>query len=726
MKKLLSIGIISLFILSGITFIGNAEESNIEKSMNIYTNFNQPLMKDQEQFISIEIPDCDQYLIQENKPLLPKTKKTYTFPIGTEILNINIKPKQISEKILDAKIVPSPKQVLLSNSPESVNPSLTEMLYDDNPYPNTWGEYYIGTGIINGQRSIIVTIDLFPVQYYPNENIIRTASSIDVDISYNGLDPETQSFETEFDLIVITPAEYLTQLQPLISHKESMDVQMKIVTLDDIYTSVYFPSEGRDNQERIKYFIKNAIENWNIMAVMLVGGNGKLPARTTHIQVSSSDKEVFVSDLYYADIYNDTHGFASWDTNTNDNFAEYNWNGETDEVDGFPDVYIGRLAAVSSTEVQTAVNKIISYENMKAYTQNWFTNIIGVGGDTFPEHNGDDSGVSEGELVNDYIFNIMDGFVPNRLWASNGVLSGVSPTGIVAIENAFKEGAGFVDFSGHGNTYVYATHPLNGTIWLPTPTGGLLNNQIATFNNQDKLPIVITGACSVAKYNKDSDCFSWSFVSSPNGGAIASCGATALGYGYIGSYVTQGLIEGISINMFRAFDKGALSIGEMWAESITDYIHSRMNGGDYKTIEEWHLFGDPTLALGEASSEPATPSAPEGPTSGSINTEYTYTTTTTDPEGDKIYYLFDWGDESFSGWVGPYNSGQKAMASNIWKEKGNYEIRVKAKDNHGVQSEWSDPIPISMPHVKDQSFPRLFEFIEQFFPNIYTFFQLFQ
>ena len=123
---------------------------------------------------------------------------------------------------------------------------------------------------------------------------------------------------------------------------------------------------------------------------------------------------------------------------------------------------------------------------------------------------------------------------------------------------------------------------------------------------------------------KDYDCFSWAFVSSPNGGGVASCGATALGYGYIGSYVTQGLIEGISINMFKSYDKGALTVGEMWSDSITDYISRSMNGGDYKTIEEWHLFGDPTLALGESSTEPLKPSSPEGPTDGSINTEYSY------------------------------------------------------------------------------------------------------
>ena len=68
-----------------------------------------------------------------------------------------------------------------------------------------------------------------------------------------------------------------------------------------------------------------------------------------------------------------------------------------------------------------------------------------------------------------------------------------------------------------------------------------------------------------------------------------------------------------------------------------------------------------------------------------------------DPDGDKIYYFFDWGDGSYSGWVGPYNSGQTAQAQYKWSEQGSFEVRVRAKDDHGKQSEWSDPLPITLP-----------------------------
>ena len=30
----------------------------------------------------------------------------------------------------------------------------------------------------------------------------------------------------------------------------------------------------------------------------------------------------------------------------------------------------------------------------------------------------------------------------------------------------------------------------------------------------------------------------------------------------------------------------------------------------------------------------------------------------TNPDGDNIFYLFDWGDDTNSGWIGPYKSGE--------------------------------------------------------------------
>jgi hypothetical protein len=94
---------------------------------------------------------------------------------------------------------------------------------------------------------------------------------------------------------------------------------------------------------------------------------------------------------------------------------------------------------------------------------------------------------------------------------------------------------------------------------------------------------------------------------------------------------------------------------------------------------------------------PNTPGKPSGPAQGTIKETYTYTAVTTDVDGDQISYKFDWGDGSMSQWIGLFNSGATASASHTWTKKGNYGIKVKAKDSHGAESAWSESLPITMP-----------------------------
>jgi len=91
---------------------------------------------------------------------------------------------------------------------------------------------------------------------------------------------------------------------------------------------------------------------------------------------------------------------------------------------------------------------------------------------------------------------------------------------------------------------------------------------------------------------------------------------------------------------------------------------------------------------------PNTPDTPSGPNKGLINNMYSYITRTTDREGDDVYYWFDWGDGSNSGWVGPYNSGSDVSLSHAWVKKGIYNIIVKAKDESGIESQWSTPFSV--------------------------------
>ena len=81
-------------------------------------------------------------------------------------------------------------------------------------------------------------------------------------------------------------------------------------------------------------------------------------------------------------------------------------------------------------------------------------------------------------------------------------------------------------------------------------------------------------------------------------------------------------------------------------------------------------------------------------------TQLTYSTSTTDPDNDQVFYWFDWGDGLNSGWVGPFNSGQTASANHAWALSGNYQIKVKAKDVNVLESPYSDTLSINIPRSK--------------------------
>jgi hypothetical protein len=98
---------------------------------------------------------------------------------------------------------------------------------------------------------------------------------------------------------------------------------------------------------------------------------------------------------------------------------------------------------------------------------------------------------------------------------------------------------------------------------------------------------------------------------------------------------------------------------------------------------------------------PSVPDKPAGPAKGGPNKEFTFSTSTIDPDGDQVYYMWRWGDGQYSDWFGPYNSGETVEASHSWNDTSNYQIRVKAKDIvTGLETDWSEPLWIQIQKTK--------------------------
>ena len=497
-----------------------------------------------------------------------------------------------------------------------------------------------------------------------------------------------------FDMLIISKTAYIESIQPLIDHKNSMGVQTYLKTTDEIYNEQI----GRDNAEKIKYYIKEAKEEYGIKYVLLIGGATDIPGRYTHVYFDepfdypTPDEWVFTSDFYYADIFDQTGAFSSWDSNENNVFAEYHWDGNTDQIDLVPDVYLGRLACIDETQVQTCVNKIISYETEKSWEKPWFTNLVLIAGDGIPF---DPESIDESEYLQEFIIDNMQGFIPNRIWATNGGLSNV-----YNINDAINDGAGFVFFNGHGNYNLWATYLHNSNTLVPP--GYYKTSHINQLTNIDALPIVISDACYHLQYDYHEDCFGWSFVSNPNGGAIAFIGGSDTDLAYGGTRIVEKGIEKLCLKMSALYQNGIINLGELWGEGLIEYQPVEGDIVDLLIFLQNHLIGDPSLQISDSSQPPNKPEPPTGPSGGSIEVIYEFTAVTDDPDNDELYYLFDWEDDSISEWTGLYESGELCTVSHTWQKQGTYSVKVKAKDEHGVQSDWSEALSVTMPRSKSK------------------------
>jgi len=118
----------------------------------------------------------------------------------------------------------------------------------------------------------------------------------------------------------------------------------------------------------------------------------------------------------------------------------------------------------------------------------------------------------------------------------------------------------------------------------------------------------------------------------------------------------------------------------------------------------------------EGNQPPVKPDPPTGNESGKPGEVIEYRIVkTSDPDKDKISYIFDWGDGNQSFWF--YKSMGTIKLSHNWTERGTYEVRVKARDMYGSESEWSDPLTVTMPKNKPINM-LFFRFLENH-PNLF-------
>ena len=212
-NKILCILMLGLLVFTSLNVIALEEEgSNIiicEKKESI--SLTDLSIESEGEYLVLDFSEANTYISNPGKPMLPVFVKTYKFPIGTKIYDVEFTYSDVKKEILSGKIKPAPKPVPLislettsqnSNQQKTIedgNTYLSSDIYPDKPY-----EYNIGVGLDGTQRVIILTVRIYPVRYVPSENTVYYTQDSDLKITYEPGPLSLQS-ESEYDMGIITP-----------------------------------------------------------------------------------------------------------------------------------------------------------------------------------------------------------------------------------------------------------------------------------------------------------------------------------------------------------------------------------------------------------------------------------------------------------------------------------------------------------------------------------------
>ncbi len=623
MKKGLVGIIITMVLISGCGAIASSfsDENSAKKTDTIL--FSVVQLADREEYTTVDLSEATSYSTTEGQYVLPVVTRVYTFPFLTKITDITVRFSERQERILSKplKIATAP----IADDAAEINriPVQTASL---TVYPEQPFTYHIAAGRNGDNLATFVSIHVYPVEYLPSENLLREARDATITITYQSAEQQSTLVSDEYELLIIAPGKFADALQPLVTHKLDKGMTTKLVTRDELCDGVYFTAEGRDCAEEMKYFIKNAFDQWHTKYVLLVGGRSGgitqekwwVPVR--YSQLNDGGEGSYLTDLYFADLYDNNGSFSSWDSNENGVFAEWTTT-QKDILDMYPEVYVGRLPCTNVAQVKTMVKKIVTYET-STYDAEWFKTFVGVAGDTYPAVN---DPYYEGELATNASFQQLEnlGFEASMLWTSNGRFT--DPDSVL---EEISKGCGFVHFSGHGNPMVWSNHPPRNESWVDGPNAF----QMKKLSNGDKQPIVIVGGCHNAQFNTSlynmikgvledglayfqstkpfgefwyyqwiPRCWAWAMASHSRGGSIAIIANTGLGYGEPGEQTLTQRGRHMEWLFFKAYHDGKVNLGETHSTDLIYYMNEHppmADMTDCKIVQQWALLGDPSLLIG--------------------------------------------------------------------------------------------------------------------------------
>jgi hypothetical protein len=486
-------------------------------------------------------------------PDLPSVARSIVIPDDAEMQVSVVKTRFVD--VANVDIAPSKGIFDRNADPAQIPYAFGRPYSQDAFYPGTvasLGEPYI----LHGVRG--VTVSLFPFQYNPAGRLLRVYKSLILEVTKAGVG-KTNVLQRARNASSLSSPAYATIYQ---SHFENSQVDPNGILTPP-------PTWGR--------MLIVCHDDWLTNIQALVNHKNAHGLSTTAVGVSTIGNDATSIKNYIQSIYN-TKGLdfvllvgdaAQVATPTASGGASDPSYSKLAGSDDYPDVVVGRFSAETAAQVDTQVQRTITYEATHAPNQTWFKKGTGIASHQGPGDNG--------EYDYEHMENIRSVLMSHGYTEVDQVYD---PTGTAAqVFNALNAGRGVVCYCGHGGTFD----------WSST---GFSSSNVYALTNDNLLPFVFSVACSNGAFS-GTTCFGEAWLRATHAGQPTGAIADYM------SSISQSWSSPMSAeDAFIDFlvNTSHVTFGQL-CFAASSVMMDKYGADGVNMFNTWHYFGDPSLRL---------------------------------------------------------------------------------------------------------------------------------
>jgi len=533
------------------------------KSIVLHYDFNEFQQKTvkvgEHAYTSITIPG-EVNRLDKGFPSLPRVSRSVIIPAIADMDAMVISGDY--EDIQGIDIVPSKGSIVRTVNPADV-PYTFDSVYDRDAFWPTSVVELSDPYIMRSMRGVTVRVN--PFQYNPATGTLRVWKNITVGVDNVGIsrdninpysnnkhdggsafhsiyskhflnyhrDLRSNPIMEEGSMLVISAPQFVDNMQPFAEHKESIGIPTTIVDMSTIGTT----------WTQVHEYIGNMYNTSDMVYVLLVGDSVHIPAT-----VSAGG----LSDPSYT---------------------------KQAGNDNYPDLLIGRFSGNNDAQIDTQVQRTITYETEQWTLKDEYKNAQGASSNEGPGDDGEYDQEHMTILGEKYL-----GWDKVTDWNQES-----EPSGSVSeFIDRWNAGVGHIQYTGHGWQEGWS----NGA-----PVG---NADVDQLTNTNMLPYVVTVGCVVGEYNYSGDCFAektqWATHNGQPTGSVAHYGSTIYQY-------WNEPMRGQDAMVDHMVAEDYFTMGSLCAMGCVNMMDAYGQSG-VDIFDTWIIFGDASLVISGTAQPP--------------------------------------------------------------------------------------------------------------------------